>query len=240
MARDRYRRGESLRKSRWLGSKRGGARTTSGSSLLLALIFFLAVPPVAQAGVWCGELTRQYGPYDYTNPQHRARHLGVVERVHFTEDVRTLRKGSTSYLARDIEYVLNWFPNHHQALDAFVRLALREGTTRPERSSSDIECRFQWAIQIQPRDAMVRVIRANYYHRSGRPGDAREQLHAAMQLEPENPEVHYNLGLALVNLRDFENARTHAEEAYRGGYPLPGLRNMLERAGYPLQEAAHE
>ena len=205
--------------------------------LVSALVLLSLIPAsLAKADTWCGELTRQFGPYDYTNPGHRAGRLTTVERRHFTENVRSLRKGESTSLARDIEYVLNWFPNHHQALDAFVRLALREGTSQPGNARTDIECRFQWAIQVQPHDAMVRVIRANYYLRAGRTGDAREQLEIAIQLEPENPEVHYNLGLLLVRLGDYENARIHAAEAYSRGYPLPGLRNMLSQAGHPLDD----
>ena len=187
----------------------------------------------AQEASWCPEFTGR--GLDYNEMKNRAR-LDVVERVHFTEDVRTLRRGATSYLARDIEFVLNSFPNHPQALDALSRLAVREGATQPGRARVDIECRFQWAIQRNPQDAMVRVIRGIYYHRVGRHNDAREQLRIAVELAPENPEVHYNLGLILLQLRDFENARIHAAEAYSRSYPLPGLRNMLDRAGYPLED----
>ena len=201
------------------------------AGFIIPLILPFTAP--AQEAFWCPEFTGT--GLDYNDMQNRGR-LNVVERVHFTEDVRTLRRGATSYLARDIEFVLNVFPNHPQALDALSRLAVREGASQPGRARADIECRFQWAIERNPQDAMVRVIRGIYYHRVGRHNDAREQLRIAVELAPENPEVHYNLGLVLVQLRDFENARIHAAEAYSRGYPLPGLRNLLSRAGHPLDD----
>jgi tetratricopeptide (TPR) repeat protein len=170
---------------------------------------------------------------DYTNHADR-KQLGIVEKFHFTEDVRTLRKGASSYLIDDLEYVLNFFPNHHPALNALARLCLREGTTRPRHADADLECRFLWAKRAQPKDAMVPVIQGVYYLRAGESQKAIEALEKAASLAPENPEVHYNLGLALFKLEDYERARTHARKAYRGGYPLPGLRNMLKEAGYPL------
>jgi len=204
------------------------------------MLMSFSLSTAASASEWCGNHPRASGTsgtsatYDYTNPEHRARFLNVVEVHHFTQDVRELRRGSTSRVANDLEYVLNWFPNHHPALDAFARLAIREGRTRPVGAQTDIECRFKWAVDVKPDDAMVRVIQGLYYLRLGRNQDARDYLQMAADLQPDHAEVHYNLGLVLFRLEDYESARTHAEQAYALGYPLPGLKNMLEGAGYAL------
>ncbi|MEA3639815.1 MAG: tetratricopeptide repeat protein [Lamprobacter sp.] len=203
------------------------------SAFSLFLIPSLLLFSVTVNAVVCPEYTGR--GKDYTNPNDRA-HITGVEKVHFTEDVRLLRKGSTGYLIQDIEFMLNLSPNHHQALDSLTRLALREGTTLPRLASINLECRFLWAEQIQPRDAMVPVIQGAYYYRAGKPDEAKKYLEKAAKLAPENPEVNYNLGLALYKMEDYENARIYARKAYKGGYPLPGLRNMLKRAGYPLSE----
>jgi tetratricopeptide (TPR) repeat protein len=50
----------------------------------------------------------------------------------------------------------------------------------------------------------------------------------------ESAEIHYFLGLALLRLKDYDNARLHAKRAYELGYPLPGLSRKLADAGYPL------
>jgi len=198
------------------------------------VLLVLSLP--LQAQEICGKHTHPTGPFDYTNRAHTAKYLNIVEKHHFTEDVRTLRKGATTHLIGDLEYVLNWFPNHHPALDALTRLAAREGTTRPMRSRVDIECRFQWAHDIAPGDAMVYVIRGLYYARTDRNQEARKALQQAVDLEPRHPEIHYNLGLVLFRLNEYEAARTHARQAYELGYPLPGLKNMLEEAGYSLSD----
>ncbi len=201
--------------------------------VLLALCFF-ALP--IQAQEYCGKHTHPSGPFDYTNRQHTDKYLHVVEKHHFTNDVRTLRKGATTYLIGDLEYVLNWFPNHHQALEALTRLAVREGTTRPRRAEYDLECRFKWARDVAPHDAMVPVIQGLYYARIDRNKDARAALQKAVEMNPRHPEIHYNLGLVLFKLKDYKAARDHARQAYDLGYPLPGLKNMLENAGYSLAD----
>lgn len=198
------------------------------SKYLFLLVLFLSLNVNAAV---CPEF-RGRG-LDYTNHADR-KQLGIVEKFHFTEDVRTLRKGASSFLVDDLEYVLNFFPNHHPALNALTRLCLREGTTRPKHADADLECRFLWAMKAQPKDAMVPVIQGVYYLRAGQNDKAIKSLERAAKLAPENPEVHYNLGLALYKLEDYERARTHAKKAYQGGYPLPGLRNLLKEAGYPL------
>lgn len=50
----------------------------------------------------------------------------------------------------------------------------------------------------------------------------------------QSAEIEYFLGLLLLEMNRPEQAREHASRAYELGYPLPALRNKLERAGYPL------
>jgi tetratricopeptide (TPR) repeat protein len=49
-----------------------------------------------------------------------------------------------------------------------------------------------------------------------------------------SPELKYFLGLVLFDMKDYEGARENARLAYELGYPLPGLRDKLARAGHPL------
>lgn len=44
-------------------------------------------------------------------------------------------------------------------------------------------------------------------------------------------EIHYNLGLIYLDLGNADAALASAQTAYRLGYPLPGLRNRLQRLG---------
>ena len=49
--------------------------------------------------------------------------------------------------------------------------------------------------------------------------------------EGKSAEIHYNLGLIYLELGDADRALEQAHAAYALGYPLPGLRNRLQRMG---------
>lgn len=208
------------------------------SRFLCALACVLAANAVWASGsedVFCPPLQRDFGPYDYLNKAHTDRHLRTVERRHYTERVRNMHpRGETGSLIGDITYTLNWFPNHHGALDLFSRLAVRENSPTPLGTSVHIQCRFQWARQVNSHDEMVPLIHGMYFYRLERYEDARTLMEEAVKMKPSSATAHYNLGLVLVALEDFEAARSHARRAYGLGFPLPGLRDMLARAGYPL------
>lgn len=52
-------------------------------------------------------------------------------------------------------------------------------------------------------------------------------------------EIHYNLGLIYLDLGDSDSALASAQAAYKLGYPLPGLKNRLQRLGkWPAATAA--
>lgn len=211
-------------------------------TIFLSLALFILWLPIASAqqqGAACPPLVRPpgYGPYDYTNPSHRARELSLVERHHLNERVQSLDpRGQTGSLVGDLEYVLQWYPNHHRALELLTHVALQERNPQSQRAIQALQCRFQWARQVAPHDEMVPIIEGLYHHRSGRRAEARKLFESAVELAPQSATAHYNLGLVLVDLRDFVSARHHAERAYALGFPLPGLRNRLARAGHPLND----
>lgn len=180
----------------------------------------------------CGSLENAYGPYDYTNPTHKRENLPVVERVHFTDNVYTLRSGETgSNPLGDIDYTLRAFPNHHLALDAMARLHLKHDTERLPNGRYSIHCWFQRALEFRPEDAQVHLVYGIYLFRAGELEQARQRLTTALEKMPNSAEAHYNLGLLYVQRGDYDAARESAEKAYELGFPLPGLREQLKRAG---------
>lgn len=77
------------------------------------------------------------------------------------------------------------------------------------------------------------LLKATIHHRKKEYSLARDALLEANSLASgQSADVHYNLGLVLIKLGDYEEAAKHAHLAYQAGYPLPGLRRQLERVGH--------
>lgn len=167
---------------------------------------------------------------DYNDPTDR-KGLTVVEQFHFTPPVESLIKGASGPLGGDIGYTLDHFPNHHRALAAMMKLALREKNRKPPGARHTIDCYFERATRFRPNDAKVRTLHGSYLLAIGRQDDALEQLEKAAALEPANPTAHYNLGLLYVQKQQYDKARASAHQAYSMGFPLPGLKNKLVAAG---------
>lgn len=172
----------------------------------------------------------QFGPFDYRTAA--AADKNIVEGAHFTKDVETLRKGSSSVnIADDIGYTLHAFPNHPRALLAMSNLGLKLKTQRPPGARFTVDCYFERAVHFRPDDQMVRLVLGIHLTRRGQKEAARTQLEIAERYPLNDANFHYNLGLAFLDADDADRALVHAWKAYELGYELPGLRNRLERAG---------
>lgn len=181
----------------------------------------------------CGSLDNHYGPWDYTNPIHFRERLPIVENRHFTNQVETLKEGSTADLpGGDLDYTLRTFPNHHRALYSMARYSLQYSSHRiPPGANYRGYCYFVRAIRFKPEDPTVRVIFGVYLSRQKKYSEAIEQTKAAISLEPNSAEAHYNLGLLYEMTDDLEKSVQHARIAYDFGYPLEGLKKKLRRRG---------
>lgn len=179
------------------------------------------------AAAYCGELGNVR---DYTSDEQRT-FLRTVEEHHFTASIENLRYGNTGTLGGDLSYTLLIFPNHHRALAAFGKLSLREKTLKPTGAKYSVECFFDRAIRYKPNDAMVRMVYGNYLSKAGQIDKATDQFEIAVNLEPENPTINYNLGLLYMKKKNYEQANTYAKKAYELGFPLPGLKNQLMEMG---------
>lgn len=120
------------------------------------------------------------------------------------------------------------------ALDTLVRLAIREKNPIPLGAKKNKECRFEYAKNVNPKDGMVPFIDARYRYETGDFDTARKLLHLAANLASNDANVLYNVGLLYFRMNDYESAVKYARSAYKLGFPLPGLRNMLKEAGYPI------
>jgi tetratricopeptide (TPR) repeat protein len=206
----------------------------SAGACLAAVVAPVGAAPPATAPTFVPTPCEDYVPHkpggDYTDPTDREG-LAVVEQFHFTPPVEGLIRGASGPLGGDIGYTLDRFPNHHRALAAMMKLALRDKNRKPHGARYTIDCYFERATRFRPQDARVRTLFGSYLLAVGQPDAAVEQLEQAATLEPSNPTAHYNLGLLYVQKKQYENARASAEKAYAMGFPLPGLKNKLVAAG---------
>ncbi|MEO8304470.1 MAG: tetratricopeptide repeat protein [Betaproteobacteria bacterium] len=156
----------------------------------------------------------------------------LVEGAHFTPQVENLIRGQTSGTpAGDIDYTLRAFPNHHRALLSMMNAGLKAKTDKPRGSRYTVQCWFERAIVFRPDDGRVYMLFGIYLLRTGSHETAVRALTRAQELSEEDANLEYNLGLAYFSMKDYDKALHHAQEAYRLGFPLPGLRDMLKRAG---------
>lgn len=199
----------------------------------VAFAFGIACLPVSAAygqsspaASGCGTLENAYGPFDYRTDKSK---LGIVEKFHFGPAQESLTAGDG--LGGDLDYTLRAFPNHHRALMAMMKLGAREKRAQATRANYTVECYMIRAETFRPDDAMVKVIYGMFLIQAGRTGDAVIKLEAARELDSQNANVHYNLGLVYADLKQYDKALESAQLAYGAGFPLPGLKNKLKRAG---------
>jgi TPR repeat protein len=193
-----------------------------------ALLAALALSSASHAGEFCGKIENHYGPFDYRTDKDK---LPIVEHAHFTEEVEQGIKGNTDLLGGDLDYTLRAFPNHHRALATLVRVALRDKTVQLEKTKYPVECYFDRAHRLAPDDGIAWGIYGTYLYGVGRYDEALAIYKQALSLAPDDPAINYNLGLAYAKKKDFAKANEYAHKAYELGYPLPGLKNQLVKAG---------
>lgn len=211
-------------------------RTWSLVVLGFVALVISPVPSFAQDLGICGSLNNSFGPFDYRYKTSVKTELGdahsMVEGAHFTPQIEQLIRGKTAVEpGPDIDYTLRAFPNHHRALLSMSRLALRAKSDQPPRMRYTVTCWFERAMRFAPDDGMVRMLYGQYLLKVGKQPEAIEYLEAAEKLTEGSANLHYNLGLAFIEVKRYEDARRHARKAYALGFPLPGLRERLKRLG---------
>ncbi|MDP2171364.1 MAG: tetratricopeptide repeat protein [Rhodocyclaceae bacterium] len=197
--------------------------------LCCIVIFGMTISSTAVAQGNCGNLNEGYGPFDYRTQKHE---LKIVEGAHFLPFVENLSRGNTSTTpGGDIDYTLRASPNHHRALLAMMKLSSKEKRDKPIGARYTIACWLDRAERFAPDDAMVKTIYGTFLLQKGKADEGVKKLEEALVMAGDNANIHYNLGLAYVDLKDYDKALASAHKAYQLGFPLPGLRNKLERVG---------
>lgn len=205
----------------------------SCSSFRATLFVLVAALPcgwvntVRAAPLACPEMgTSNWGVLDYRKAS-RAQ-IDIVEGRHFTSRIEQLQHHEPG---SDISYTLRRFQNHPRALMAMANLALREKSGKPRGAEYPVECYLKRAEEWFPDDSSARMVYGTYLLRTGRATEAVAKMESARQINSNDANLHYNLGLAYVQLKRYDDALASAHRAYALGFPLPGLRNQLQRAG---------
>lgn len=184
------------------------------------------------SGKPCNGNYQGYGPFDYTERGRYLKELKKVEDYHFTQDVESLVRGSTTTLPYgDLAYTLRAWPNHHRALNAMSRYQLRL-KRRNKSIPIATECWLQRAIHYSPNDATIYMLYGIHLQNYKKLKQAEKNYQIALKLDADNIQTHYNYGLLLFELKKFDEAKNHAAFAYSRSFPLPGLREKLKSQGY--------
>lgn len=155
-----------------------------------------------------------------------ANHMGPV--------IEHIRAGEYSHrVIADINFTLAHWPNHLLALQYLTRYDLGGGKQYEFMSTA---CFFARARQFAPDDVGVILVDAYYHWKKGDTTGAMSLYEAALKIDPDSADAHYNLGLMYIKLGNYAKASEQAQAAYGTGYPLPGLREKLVAAGYPAAE----
>jgi hypothetical protein len=171
-----------------------------------------------------------YGPFDYVTQRNS---LAIVERFHFTPQVENLRGGSSGFLGGDLSYTLNASPNHHRALLAAMRYAIREKTDEPRHMRFSISCYFDRALRFRPKDTVVRGLYAKYLlDFLKRKEDAVRQVDIIVEFAGDNPFTHHNAGMLYFEMGEHAKAVERAQRARELGYPRDDLIAKLRQAGH--------
>jgi tetratricopeptide (TPR) repeat protein len=151
--------------------------------------------------------------------------LRNVERYHYRPALEKMQKRQYHYAFSDIEFVLKYFPNHPGALDLMGDWGV--ATKRADLA----EEHFKTAIALYPQHDDTHTIYGVFLEKLGRVDEAIAQYKKALEINPNSPFAHYNLGLVYVARKEYTQANVHAQKAYSLGLTFPALRAKLEAAG---------
>lgn len=217
-----------------LHRRRAGGKILSlaaTSALLAGLVApVLTFAQVSEA--MCGPVwgTRHHGPFDYRKASKYER-LNV-ENFHFTAAVEVQLRGKTNqHPGPDINYTLRAFPNHHRALNAATRLAVRDRKDQPEGMEWPVECYFERALRFVKDDFVVHSLYAHWLVQRKRTQDAEQQLKLSLGLAGDNPLSHFSIGLIYFEMGLFDQASAQARLAQSLGWARTDLIDKLKAAG---------
>lgn len=197
-----------------------------GPGAICAAVLIIAGSPVVLAQGQ-GSVVGVYDYYAAGATPQTAELLKNVEQFHIGPGRERMKKKSYQGAMQDFEFILNYFPNHPTAL-ALVSDVCDLHWKSPQCDPGPY---FEKALRINPGASQTYVIYGLHLQRRNTVDRAIDAYLNAIELNPASMNAHYNVGLAYFDLKRFDLANLHAQAAYALGYPLPGLRDKLTKAG---------
>lgn len=186
--------------------------------------FTVAVPPAARRAAEASIGSDTYAPV-----HHHCAGLAYLARAKIERDPRARKhmliraRDESNYTLRSVKPSSPLFTSIHANL------------ARVEQALGNIEGAEEYynrAMQALPLDPLPYIGLAILQRDTKRLSLARETLEKGLAAtEGKSLEIHYNLGLICFELKDNDCAQQHAQVAYDGGYPLPGLKRKLAERG---------
>lgn len=184
-------------------------------------------------GKKCAAQGISFGPYDYLQREKFKDELEVVEENHFTNEMENLVDEETGYAIDGIHYTIMAWPNHHRALNSAVKYRLQHRGDWPTVTrTAPAECYLQRAIKFSPKDPTPYMLYGILLHKMKQYDESLKAYRNANRLLPNDILTQYNIGLVLVELKNYKEAEQVAKKVYATGFPLPGLKNKLVAAGH--------
>ena len=152
--------------------------------------------------------------------------LTAVEKYHMQLGYDELSAKRYDAAFGDAKFMLHYFPNHPKAL-----ILLSEICNRWQSPDCNPDEWLEKAVSRNPAVAETHLLYGIYLHRTKRFDAAVKNYKQALETDPMSLNAHYNLGLAYVDLKQYELANQHAQKSYALGAPFPGLREKLKRVG---------
>ena len=199
-----------------LSSKR--RRRTAVSTMALLLGSCIALGAMAQGA---GDK-----PSDYFASRGSG-HLIVVEKFHLGKCEQHFREHDWRRTVAECNFILRQFPNHPTAL-----LLVSQACDQWKTGACLLDDVFERAVAINPKAPGTYVVQGIYLNRTKQYATAIQRFKTALELDPDNMNAHYNLALTYLDTSQFELANEHAQRAYALGATPPGLRHLLQKAGY--------
>lgn len=153
--------------------------------------------------------------------------LEAVAQLHVRPGQEHFRGRRYELAFNEARFILKLFPNHPQGLVLLAQICEQWRSPR-----CGVEEAFQTAIAVNPKASGTYTTQGIYLHRKHRYADAIASFKQALELDPDSLNANYSIGLAYLEMKQYELANQHAQRAYALGAPFPALRTKLQKAGY--------